>query len=93
PFEIEWRTNPANGAVRWILSRGQPIQARSEGRLTYTGIVMDITARKKSESEALKLTESLEERVKDRTNALSEHERLLQNILDSVPGLVGYWTR
>jgi len=93
PFEIEWRTNPSSGPVRWILSRGQPGQPRQDGQPTYTGIVMDITARKKAEHAVLKLTESLEERVKERTAALSEHERLLQNILDGVPGLIGYWTK
>lgn len=93
PFEIEWRTNPALGAVRWILSRGQPGKPQGNGRATYTGIVMDITARKKAEQAVLKLTETLEERVKERTAALSEHERLLQSILDGVPGLIGYWSK
>jgi PAS domain S-box-containing protein len=93
PFEIEWRTNPISGPVRWILSRGQPGQPRPDGQATYTGIVMDITARKQAEHSVLKLTESLEERVKERTAALGEHERLLQNILDGIPGLIGYWTK
>ncbi len=93
PFEIEWRTNPSSGPVRWILSRGQPGQLRPDGQATYTGIVMDITARKQAEHSVLKLTESLEERVKERTAALGEHERLLQNILDGIPGLIGYWTK
>ncbi|HEX5357863.1 MAG TPA: ATP-binding protein [Aquabacterium sp.] len=91
PFEIEWRTNPALGTVRWLMSRGQPGKPRDNGQATYTGIVMDITARKKAEHAVLKLTETLEERVRERTAALSEHERLLQNILDGIPGLIGYW--
>lgn len=91
PFEIEWRTNPASGSVRWLLSRGQPGKPQDNGQATYTGIVMDITARKRAEHAVLKLTETLEERVRERTAALSEHERLLQNILDGVPGLIGYW--
>ncbi|MGC4060679.1 MAG: PAS domain-containing protein [Aquabacterium sp.] len=93
PFEIEWRTNPARGPIRWLLSRGQPAKPRGKGRATYTGIVMDITARKRAEHTAHKLNETLEQRVADRTAALSEHERLLQSILDGVPGLVGYWTK
>ena len=93
PFETEWRTNPAHGPVRWILARGQLGKPRADGRITYTGIVMDITARKRAEHEARKLNESLEQRVAERTAALSEHERLLQNILDGIPGLVGYWTK
>ncbi len=93
PFEIEWRTNPETGPVRWLMSRGQPGKPRGEGQPTYTGIVMDITARKRAEHAVLKLTETLEERVRERTAALSEHERLLQNILDGIPGPIGYWTK
>jgi PAS domain S-box-containing protein len=93
PFESEWRTNPLHGPVRWLMARGQPGKPRNDGRPTYTGIVMDITARKRTEHEALRLNESLELRVAERTAALSEHERMLQNILDGIPGLVGYWTK
>ncbi|MBI2734213.1 MAG: response regulator [Aquabacterium sp.] len=93
PFELEWRTNPDNGPIRWIMSRGQPGQALPDGQATYTGIVMDITARKEAERAILRLSESLEERVKERTAALGEHERLLQHILDGIPGLIGYWTK
>jgi len=93
PFEIEWRTNPELGPMRWLMSRGQPAKPRGKGRATYTGIVMDITARKRAEHTAHKLKETLEQRVAERTAALSEHERLLQTILDGVPGLVGYWTK
>jgi PAS domain S-box-containing protein len=91
PFEVEWRTNPGHGGVRWLLSRGQPGKPQRNGQASYTGIVMDITARKRAELAVLKLTETLEERVRERTAALSEHERLLQTILDGVPGLIGYW--
>ncbi|MFT3856861.1 MAG: ATP-binding protein [Aquabacterium sp.] len=93
PFEAEWRTNPSLGPVRWLLCRGQPARLRTENRPAYTGIVMDITARKNAEHEARRLNESLEQRVAERTAALSEHERLLQNILDGMPGLVGYWNK
>jgi PAS domain S-box-containing protein len=93
PFEIEWRTNPELGPIRWLMSRGQPAAQAREGRASYIGIVMDVTGRKQAEAAVQRLTETLEERVKERTQALSEHERLLQNILDGVPGLIGYWTR
>lgn len=93
PFEIEWRTNPDLGPMRWLMSRGQPAKPRGKGRATYTGIVMDITARKRAEHTAHKLNETLEQRVIERTAALSEHERLLQTILNGVPGLVSYWTK
>jgi PAS domain S-box-containing protein len=93
PFEVEWRTNPETGPVRWIMSRGQPGHAHGKGAGSYIGIVMDITARKTAEQAAQQLAESLEQRVQERTAALGEHERMLQHILDSVPGLVGYWNK
>jgi PAS domain S-box-containing protein len=92
-MELEWRTNPALGPVRWVMSRGQPLEGAPGKATRYTGIVMDITARKEAEAALLELNLHLEERVRQRTQALQEHERLLQHMLDGVPGLVGYWTR
>jgi PAS domain S-box-containing protein len=91
PFEIEWRTNPALGPVRWLLARGRIGKPNAQGGTTYIGIVLDITARKQAEQAAIKLNETLEQRVAERTAALSESERLLHHILDGVPGMVGYW--
>src|SRR5690606_13619708 len=93
PFEAEWRTHPQLGPVRWLMLRAQPVQPKGRDKPIYTGIVMDITGRKRSEQEAYLLQESLQQRVTERSVALSEQERLLQNILDGIPGLVGYWTR
>jgi PAS domain S-box-containing protein len=93
PFEVEWRTNPATGPMRWIMSRGQLGKTKEDGRATYIGIVMDITARKQAELSVQQLNQTLEQRVDERTAEVAEHERLLHNILDGVPGLVGYWTK
>ena len=52
-INIEWQVNTKDGAIRWLMSRGQP-QWDSNGRITrYLGVVIDITERKTSE-EALK---------------------------------------
>ncbi len=91
PFETSWRTNPERGPIRWILSRGQPGLIARNGPTHYVGIVMDITAHKLAEEEIQRLNAQLTERVADRTAALNEHQRLLQTILDGVPGLIGYW--
>ncbi len=91
PFEVEWRTHPAFGEVRWLMSRGKPLPAR-HGRGSYAGIVLDITDRKRAEHAVRDLNASLEQRVEERTVQLQEHEGLLQTILDGIPGLVGYWT-
>ncbi len=93
PFELEWRTNPELGPSRWILSRGQPALDQAGRAPRYCGIVMDITERKLAEQEIRRLNTELEHRINERTQALTESERLLTHILDGVPGLVGYWTR
>lgn len=91
PFEVEWRTNPELGPARWILSRGQPGIRRGDQVQTYVGIVMDISRRKAAEQALQALNDTLSHRVQERTQALEEQQRLLQHILDGVPGLVGYW--
>lgn len=91
PFETSWRTDPERGPVRWILSRGQPGLLTRDGPTHYVGIVMDITRQKQAEAEIQRLNAQLTQRVADRTAALSEHQRLLQTILDGVPGLIAYW--
>lgn len=92
PFEAEWRTHPDLGPPRWILSRGEPSLSSDGGRIAnYTGIVMDITSRKQSEAAIQALNAQLEQRVAERTRALGESRRLLQTMLDGMPGLIGYW--
>ncbi len=92
PFEVEWRTNPSQGEPRWLLARGKPLPSR-KGRGSYMGIVLDITERKRAEQAEQRLQNSLEQRVQERSAEVQEHERLLQTILDGIPGLVGYWTQ
>jgi len=90
-FEIEWRTNEALGPVRWLLSRGQPGVCHDDAFCTYVGIVMDISQRKQAEQLLQTLNDDLAQKVRERTEALDKQQRLLQTILDGVPGLVGYW--
>ncbi len=51
-ISIEWRTGDAGEAQRWLMSRGGPTR-NPDGSITrYTGVVIDITERKKSEERA-----------------------------------------
>lgn len=93
PFEGCWRTLPERGPVRWLLSRGQPGLLTRDGPTHYVGIVMDVTSQKASDDENLRCQPSSTDGVPSSTPAPSEHERLLQTILDGVPGLVGYWDK
>ena len=91
PFEACWRTNPDRGPVRWILSRGQPGLPTRDGPTQYVGIVMDITSQRATEEEVRLLRARLVDDAAHRAHDPSERQRLLQTILDGVPGLVGYW--
>ena len=59
PFEIEWRTHPDLGPVRWLLSRGQPGVCQEDQVQTYVGIVMDISQRKAAEQSLQTLNDAL----------------------------------
>jgi PAS domain S-box-containing protein len=93
PFEIAWRSDPAFGEPRWLMGRGLPETAASGETAGYIGIVMDITQRKLAEQQLQELNSALAQRVQERTQALNDQQRLLQTILDGVPGLVGYWDK
>ena len=93
PFEACWRTLPERGPVRWLLSRGHPGLITRDGPTQYVGIVMDITSQKAAEAENQRLQARLADAAAHRPSEPSEHQRLLQTILDGVPGLVGYWDK
>ncbi len=48
-IEVEWRTNESGDAQRWLMSRGGPMHYGDRPTARYTGVVIDITDRKKSE--------------------------------------------
>ncbi|MCQ8183380.1 PAS domain-containing protein, partial [Methylomonas sp. SURF-1] len=77
-FESEWRVLlPAGQEPRWLMARGRPILNEDGSVLKYIGVVIDISARKKSEEQF-------------RKNALLEEElNHLQGLLEST--FAGYW--
>jgi PAS domain S-box-containing protein len=46
----EWRVSPAVGSERWLMSRGQPLRDETGTVVSYVGIVVDVTERKKAET-------------------------------------------
>ncbi|OGU16278.1 MAG: hypothetical protein A2076_13580 [Geobacteraceae bacterium GWC2_53_11] len=52
-LSVEWRVCGSDGAVRWLMSRGQPKYDADGSFVRYVGIVMDITGRKQVEEEVL----------------------------------------
>jgi PAS domain S-box-containing protein len=56
-LSAEWRVIDPDGGVRWLMSRGQPVQDPQGRTARYRGIVLDITDRKRVE-EALRAREA-----------------------------------
>jgi PAS domain S-box-containing protein len=50
PFRHEWRIITPNGNVKWVQAASQP-ERRDDGKFVWDGIVLDITDRKRIESE------------------------------------------
>ena len=48
-IEAEWRTRESGNAQRWLMTRGGPMHYDDHLAPRYTGVVIDITDRKKSE--------------------------------------------
>jgi PAS domain S-box-containing protein len=69
--QVEHRITPRDGSVRTIIARFSPIMGPEGNVIRTLGANQDITDRKLMESEIRSLNTALEQRVKDRTDALS----------------------
>lgn len=77
--EIEYRILGKDGNWIWILGRGKIIETDDqENPVRLTGVNIDITNRKLMESEIRSLNAVLEQRVRDRTEALSKANEALE---------------
>ncbi|AGB03197.1 PAS domain S-box [Methanoregula formicica SMSP] len=78
-LEIEYRIRIKDGSWLWILGRGKVVEKDENGiPIRITGVNIDITNRRLLESEVRSLNVVLEQRVKDRTEALSKANEALE---------------
>ncbi len=81
---VEFRVLRPDGGLRWILVRTYPVLDEHGNIYRITGIAEDITERKQIDEALKKVHETLEEKVKERTDEL---ERVNISLTESEKGL------
>jgi signal transduction histidine kinase len=71
-YRIEHRIVWPDGTVRWVSETGDVVRDGQGKAIRMLGVVQDITERKTAEQEIRQLNEQLEQRVQERTAALTE---------------------
>lgn len=77
-YESEHRLRTKTGRYKWVLDRGRVVDWDADGRpLRMTGVIQDITARKREAAELARHREHLEELVRQRTKDLEAAQEAL----------------
>lgn len=83
-YDVEYRTiGKEDGVVRWIAAKGRGIFDNSGTCVRVIGTAIDISARKEAERQLRELNDTLEAKVRDRTEELAAANRqLLEEMLE-----------
>ncbi len=83
-FKMEYRLRRFDGEYRWVLDTGIPRFTPEGGFLGYIGSCIDISDRVSAEEEIVKLNQSLDCRIKERTAQLESANKELEAFSYSV---------
>jgi PAS domain S-box-containing protein len=90
-FVFEYRSKHANGEWKWLRSYESVYKRDEKGLPTQiVGSVVDVTERKKAETELQRLNADLEKRVQENTAEIQESYQQVKMILESLPQMA--WT-
>ena len=82
PFCHEWRIITPSGKTKWISVNSQPERLDNQ-EIIWFGVALDVSDRKQAEQKLQELNQSLDAKIKERTQELWEINRLQRAILDS----------
>ncbi|HEX2056201.1 MAG TPA: PAS domain-containing protein [Nitrospiraceae bacterium] len=77
-YECEYRSRCKDGSYRWISDRGQAVWDEHGQVVRMVGSEVDISGRKRAEEALRQLNQELEQRVKERTEALVRSQARLR---------------
>jgi PAS domain S-box-containing protein len=83
-LDERFRIRQPNGDLRWMHARGFPVRDANGTVYRVVGTVEDITVEKQAEQEIARLNQSLEQRVRDRTQQLEATNKELEAFSYSV---------
>jgi PAS domain S-box-containing protein len=86
-LETEWRVQDKDGTVRWLMSRGMPLNNSQEETNKYIGIVIDITERKQMEAKTIEI-EALKKINLAKSDLLANVSHELRTPLASIKGFI-----
>lgn len=78
PFVHEWRIITASGGVKWVQGISRP-EPQADGSILWDGLLIDISDRKRAESQVLLKSQELEQALQDLQTTqlqLVQHEKM-----------------
>jgi PAS domain S-box-containing protein len=90
PYVFDYRALLPDGSMRYHEARGQLERDQEGNPFRLFGTAIDITERKTYENELQHLNQTLEAKVKERTQELEDSQEFVKTILDTIP-LPVFW--
>lgn len=84
-LELEVRVRQPDGTIRWLAARARFFFGRGGTPVRGAGVNFDITECKRTEAALRELNETLEQRVKERTEALRQSEQRFSQAFHIAP--------
>lgn len=92
-IRTECRIRDFNGNYSWFDIQQIPVLNENNEITHWIGSGTNIDARKNAETQIRKINNNLEAVVEEKTRELIKARQSLDNILNAVPSMIGYWNR